>query len=170
MAQKKIGFDDSLNMGAGDMAFKRLFTPEFRNRLDARIPFAALAPEAMERIVSKFVRELEAQLADREVTLELTEKAREWLAKKGFDKAMGARPLSRVIQEEIKKALTEEILFGALEKGGHAIIDFDPKGQPRDTTIGPHDLTGGLVIRAAKADKPSGGDDEKKPKPELVDA
>ncbi|MFZ9888245.1 MAG: ATP-dependent Clp protease ATP-binding subunit ClpA [Myxococcota bacterium] len=149
LARSRIGFGDSLNLGADDVAFRRVFSPEFRNRLDARIPFLPLLPEAMERIVDKFLRELSAQLADREITLELTPQARQWLATKGYDKAMGARPLARVIQEEIKKQLTEEILFGALEKGGHALIDLDEEGSPRDPTVGPSELRGGLVIRAA---------------------
>jgi ATP-dependent Clp protease ATP-binding subunit ClpA len=158
MAKAKIGFSDELNLDAGDAAFKRLFTPEFRNRLDARVPFQPLAPEAMTLIVDKFVKELDAQLDEREVTLELTAAAREWLGAKGYDKAMGARPLTRVIQEEIKKALTDEILFGGLEKGGHAVIDLDPDGKPRDPATGPPDLEGGLVIRAEP--KPPSDEDE----------
>ncbi len=131
LAQKKIGFGDGDNVGADDNAFKRLFSPEFRNRLDARIQFDALKPEAMELVVTKFIRELEVQLADRGITLSTTDRARVWLAEKGYDKVMGARPLARVIRDEVKKPLTEEILFGALEKGGHAVIDLDPDGAPR---------------------------------------
>ena len=154
LAARKIGFGDADNMGADDVAFKRLFSPEFRNRLDARISFDPLKPEAMERIVEKFLKELEAQLADREITLEMTPAARTWLAEKGYDKAMGARPLGRVIQSEIKRPLTEEILFGALEKGGHALIDFDPEGKAQDPSVGPHTLAGGLILRCeAKSEK-----------------
>jgi ATP-dependent Clp protease ATP-binding subunit ClpA len=148
LAKARIGFGDSANMGADEVAFKRLFAPEFRNRLDARIAFEALKPEAMELIVDKFLRELRSQLADRDVTIELTPKARSWLAQKGYDRAMGARPLTRVMQDEIKKQLTEEILFGSLEKGGHAVIDLDPTAEARDPTTGPPELKGGLVIRA----------------------
>jgi ATP-dependent Clp protease ATP-binding subunit ClpA len=95
-----------------------MFTPEFRNRLDAVISFSALAPETIGRVVDKFVLQLEEQLADRNVTIELTSSARGWLAKKGYDPLFGARPLARVIQEHIKKPLAEELLFGVLAKGG----------------------------------------------------
>ena len=98
-------------------AIERMFTPEFRNRLDAIIPFASLAPEVVQRVVDKFVMQLEAQqLADRQVTIELTDEARLWLAEKGYDQRFGARPLARVIQEHIKKSLAEELLFGKLER------------------------------------------------------
>ena len=100
-----------------------MFTPEFRNRLDAIIAFANLTPEIVGRVVDKFVMQLEAQLADRNVTIELSDAARDWLAKKGYDPLFGARPLGRVIQEHIKKPLAEELLFGKLEKGG--IVDVD---------------------------------------------
>ena len=95
-----------------------MFTPEFRNRLDAIIPFAGLSAETVGRVGDKFVILLETQLADRQVSIELTDEARQWLATKGYDQRFGARPLSRVIQEHIKKALAEELLFGRLEKGG----------------------------------------------------
>ena len=95
-----------------------MFTPEFRNRLDAVVSFANLTPDVMHRVVDKFVMELEAQLTDRDVTITLTDEAREWLAVKGYDKKFGARPLARVIQEHIKKPLSEELLFGALSAGG----------------------------------------------------
>jgi ATP-dependent Clp protease ATP-binding subunit ClpA len=106
-----------------DRDYKQLFSPEFRNRLDAKIAFAALDPRVMASIVGKFVRELGAQLAERHVTIELTEGATEYLAKKGYDPDNGARPLARVIQEEIKAPLGEELLFGALENGGHVVVD-----------------------------------------------
>ena len=94
------------------------FTPEFRNRLDAVITFAGLTPEIVGRVVEKFVMQLEAQLADRNVTIELSSAAKEWLAERGYDRLYGARPLARVIQEFIKKPLAEELLFGKLVKGG----------------------------------------------------
>jgi ATP-dependent Clp protease ATP-binding subunit ClpA len=125
LARTKIGFGDSANVGADDVAYKNLFAPEFRNRLDARIAFDSLKPEAMEKIVGKFIRELEAQLFDRKITLSITDTAKTWLGEKGYDKVLGARPLQRVIRDEVKKPLTEEILFGALEHGGHAVIDLD---------------------------------------------
>ena len=105
-------------MGDDAEAIERTFTPEFRNRLDAIIPFAALSQEVVGRVVEKFVMQLEVQLADRQVTIELTDEARKWLAEKGFDQRFGARPLARVIQEHIKRHLAEELLFGRLSRGG----------------------------------------------------
>ncbi len=105
-------------MGEDEEAINRMFTPEFRNRLDATISFQALAPETIGRVVDKFILQLEEQLADRNVTIELEPEAREWLAKRGYDKLFGARPLSRVIQEHVKKPLAEELLFGSLVRGG----------------------------------------------------
>ena len=146
LAQRRIGFGDGNNLGADETAFKRLFSPEFRNRLDARIAFGPLEPASMERIVTKFLDELTGLLKERQVEIQATTEAKEWLAKKGFDPAMGARPLARVIQEEVKKPLTEEILFGELQNGGVAEIQFDPDGSSQ-ASGGPSDLTGGLKIQ-----------------------
>jgi ATP-dependent Clp protease ATP-binding subunit ClpA len=118
MAKSAIGFGSEVRIGEDEEAIKRMFTPEFRNRLDAIIPFAALTPEVVARVVEKFVMQLEAQLADRNVTIELSSAAKEWLAERGYDRLYGARPLARVIQEYIKKPLAEELLFGRLVKGG----------------------------------------------------
>ena len=118
MAKAAIGFGRDMREGEDEDAIKRMFTPEFRNRLDAVIPFAALGQEVVARVVEKFVMQLEAQLADRNVTIELSSSAKEWLAERGYDKLYGARPLARVIQEHIKKPLAEELLFGRLAKGG----------------------------------------------------
>jgi ATP-dependent Clp protease ATP-binding subunit ClpA len=118
LAKEAIGFGREQRVGDDDDAIKRMFTPEFRNRLDAIIPFAALTPEIVARVVEKFVMQLEAQLADRNVTIELSSAAKEWLAERGYDRLYGARPLARVIQENIKKPLAEELLFGRLTKGG----------------------------------------------------
>jgi ATP-dependent Clp protease ATP-binding subunit ClpA len=118
MARAAIGFGREMREGEDEDAIKRMFTPEFRNRLDAVIPFAALGQEVVARVVEKFVMQLEAQLADRNVTIELSSSAKEWLAERGYDKLYGARPLARVIQEHIKKPLAEELLFGKLAKGG----------------------------------------------------
>ncbi len=123
MAKPAIGFNQEVRVGEDMEAINRLFTPEFRNRLDAIISFASLTPEVVGRVVDKFVMQLEAQLADRQVTIELTDAAREWLAKKGYDPLYGARPLARIIQEHIKKPLAEELLFGKLEKGGVVRVD-----------------------------------------------
>ena len=118
MAKEAIGFGREVREGEDEEAIKRLFTPEFRNRLDAVITFAGLTQEIVGRVVEKFVMQLEAQLADRNVTIELSSAAKEWLAERGYDRLYGARPLSRVIQEHIKKPLAEELLFGKLVKGG----------------------------------------------------
>jgi ATP-dependent Clp protease ATP-binding subunit ClpA len=118
MAKPAIGFGREQRVGEDEEAVKRLFTPEFRNRLDAVIPFAGLTPEIVAQVVDKFVMQLEAQLADRNVTIETSSAAREWLAERGYDPLYGARPLARVIQEHIKKPLAEELLFGKLAKGG----------------------------------------------------
>jgi ATP-dependent Clp protease ATP-binding subunit ClpA len=118
LAKESIGFGRDSRVGEDDDAIKRMFTPEFRNRLDATIGFAGLTPEVVARVVEKFVMQLEAQLADRNVTIELSSAAKEWLSERGYDKLYGARPLSRVIQEYIKKPLAEELLFGKLVGGG----------------------------------------------------
>jgi ATP-dependent Clp protease ATP-binding subunit ClpA len=122
LAHEAIGFGRDTREGEDEDAIKRMFTPEFRNRLDAVIPFATLSPEVVGRVVEKFVMQLEAQLADRNVTIELSSAAKEWLAERGYDKLYGARPLARVIQEHIKKPLAEELLFGRLTKGGAAKV------------------------------------------------
>ncbi len=118
MAKSAIGFGSSKRTGEDEEALNRLFTPEFRNRLDATIPFAPLPTEVIHQVVQKFVMQLEAQLSERNVTFDLSEPAIAWLAKNGYDEKMGARPLARVIQEHIKKPLANEILFGKLKKGG----------------------------------------------------
>ena len=118
LSKAAIGFERDTRDGEDTEAINKLFTPEFRNRLDAIIPFAHLTPEIVSQIVDKFVIQLEAQLADRRVTIELNDEAREWLGRKGYDKLFGARPLARLIQEHIKKPLANELLFGKLAKGG----------------------------------------------------
>ena len=124
MAKPAIGFVREARSGEDTEAINRLFTPEFRNRLDAIIPFSGLTPEIVARVVDKFVMQLEAQLADRNVTIELSDAARQWLAEKGYEPNFGARPLARVIQEHIKKPLAEELLFGKLAKGGLVQVDL----------------------------------------------
>jgi ATP-dependent Clp protease ATP-binding subunit ClpA len=118
MAKEAIGIGRTQRTGDDEEAIKRLFTPEFRNRLDAMIPFASLAPEIVSMVVDKFVMQLEAQLSDRNVTIELDDASRKWLVDRGYDRQFGARPLARVIQEHIKKPLADELLFGKLIKGG----------------------------------------------------
>ncbi len=118
MARESIGFTTNKREGDDQEAIKRLFTPEFRNRLDATIAFDHLPPEVVRKVVEKFVLQLEAQLSERQINIELSTEAADWLATKGYDPQMGARPLSRLIQDQIKKPLAEEVLFGKLSKGG----------------------------------------------------
>lgn len=121
-AREAMGFGRERREGEDTAAIERIFTPEFRNRLDAVISFAPLDRETILQVVEKFVVQLEAQLMDRNVTIELTRPAAELLARKGYDEKMGARPLGRVIQEQIKKPLAEELLFGKLAKGGNVKV------------------------------------------------
>lgn len=125
LAKHAIGFERGAREGDDVEAIERMFTPEFRNRLDQIVPFANLSPEVMTRVVDKFVMELEMQLGERNVTIELADDARKWLAKKGYDRHFGARPLGRVIQEHIKRPLSEELLFGKLTDGGVAQVGVE---------------------------------------------
>ncbi len=118
LAKPAIGFERDERIGEDQEAIERTFTPEFRNRLDAIVPFASLSTDVVGRVVDKFIMELEVQLADRHVTIELTDEARKWLGERGYDKSFGARPLARIIQEYIKKPLADELLFGRLASGG----------------------------------------------------
>ncbi len=151
LAKPAIGFGSTKREGDDEEAINRMFSPEFRNRLDAVIGFKNLTPAVMSKVVDKFIMELEVQLGDRDVTIDLDEKARKWLAERGYDEAFGARPLARVIQEHVKKPLAEELLFGKLAKGGTvkvAVSDgkltFDlqeskPAKQSKSTKKGPGD-------------------------------
>lgn len=122
LTKTAIGFGRDTNEHASDDAIKQMFSPEFRNRLDSVINFGFLPPEVVAMVVEKFVLQLELQLADRGVEISLDEDAKAWLADKGYDRAYGARPLSRVIQEHIKTPLADELLFGKLAKGGEVIV------------------------------------------------
>ncbi len=122
LAKPAIGFGREAREGDDEEAINRMFSPEFRNRLDAVISFANLSPEVVHRVVDKFIVQLEGQLADRNVTIELFDEARDWLAKKGYDRLYGARPLARVIQEYVKKPLADKLLFGELIDGGHVKV------------------------------------------------
>lgn len=141
MEKAPIGFGRDARSGEDKEAIGRLFTPEFRNRLDATVPFAHLAAETVRHVVDKFIAKLEAQLAERHVQIELSEEARDWLADKGYDRSNGARPLARLIAEKIKKPLADEVLFGNLSRGGTVTViikDDEPAfafNQPR--TLGP---------------------------------
>ncbi|MFZ5668016.1 MAG: ATP-dependent Clp protease ATP-binding subunit ClpA [Pseudomonadota bacterium] len=143
--RQTIGFGRGKADGESEEAIKRLFTPEFRNRLDAVVAFKPLTPEIIRQVVQKFVLQLEAQLADRNVTIETSDEAADWLAKNGFDELYGARPLARVIQEHIKKPLADDILFGKLAKGGHVKVVL------RD---------GKIAFEFAIDDKPRSGEQE----------
>src|SRR4051812_30691151 len=151
-AKESIGFGRGKRTGEDEEAIKKLFTPEFRNRLDATIAFAPLGRDTIDRVVEKFVLELEAQLTDRDVTFDLTPEATRWLGEKGYDDAFGARPLARVIQDHIKKPLADEILFGKLKNGGTVRVLLD-----RDTDR----LVFEFVTEEPAADK------KKKPKEEV---
>ena len=121
-----IGGEESLEE---DREFKRLFAPEFRNRLDARIRFDRLSQDVMGRIVDKFIAELEGQLGERKVVLELSDEARAWLATRGYDPQFGARPMRRLVHEELRRRLADELLFGKLVKGGVVEIDLEGEGE-----------------------------------------
>ncbi|MCK6417680.1 MAG: ATP-dependent Clp protease ATP-binding subunit ClpA [Alphaproteobacteria bacterium] len=151
MARAPIGFEREMRIDEDMDAVRKMFTPEFRNRLDAIVPFQNLKPETVEKVVDKFVIQLEGQLAEKNVSIELSSEARAELARLGFDPAMGARPLARVIQEKIKRPLAEEILFGKLEKGGLVIVEFtdgaftfevdETKPRPRESMPVKSDIT-----------------------------
>jgi ATP-dependent Clp protease ATP-binding subunit ClpA len=144
MAKPSIGFERYDREGDDEEAIEKLFSPEFRNRLDAIVSFDNLSKDVMNKVVDKFVMELESQLSDRDVTISLTDQARSWLAEKGFDKRFGARPLARVIQDFIKKPLSEELLFGELTEGGsikvkvkNKVLEFEYiSGVPTDRAKG----------------------------------
>jgi ATP-dependent Clp protease ATP-binding subunit ClpA len=146
----RVGFGERGKKGDEDRAYKNTFSPEFRNRLDARIRFKALDPSVMGNIVDKFVKELGALLGDREVSVEVDEPARKYLAEKGYDPENGARPLARVIEQEIKQKLGDEILFGALENGGHIRVGFAGEA-----------LTFVFEAKAPDSDEADDADDEK---------
>ncbi len=186
LARPAIGFERDIREGDDTEAIEKMFSPEFRNRLDANITFASLPPEVIARVVEKFIMELEAQLGDRAVSIELTQPAREWLGRKGYDKRYGARPLARVIQEHIKKPLADELLFGKLIKGGlvrvkveNSKIAFDypdppPSAKPakpaKDEDEGSSEASEapGTKDQTPPPDEPDGDDDDRK-KTELVD-
>ncbi len=128
MIKPPIGFQRTKREGDDEEAINRMFSPEFRNRLDAVIPFANLPPEVIAKVVEKFIFELEAQLHDRNVTIELSDDANKWIASKGYDEQFGARPLARVIQEHIKRPLADELLFGKLKGGGTVRVVVEDKG------------------------------------------
>jgi len=128
MAATAIGFGEQSNEGKDQQAIEKLFSPEFRNRLDGVVHFQTLPPAAVERVVDKFMKELIDQLAEKNVRIALTDDARRYLAEKGYDKTFGARPMARLIQSEVKQVLADEILFGQLQNGGRVEIDLGEDG------------------------------------------
>ena len=126
MQSRAVGFgSEDIDTSKANKALEKMFTPEFRNRLDKIVTFAALDSEVIKKVAGKMLGELELQLADREVRLSYTDAARDWIAKKGYDKKMGARPMARLIDEKVKEALVDELLFGRLENGGSVRVDLD---------------------------------------------
>ena len=130
-AKNGIGFGRGTREEENEEAIRRLFAPEFRNRLDAIVSFQHLTPEIIRNVVQKFIIQLEAQLQERHVQIELTDNATDWLAKRGYDQAFGARPLARVIQEHVKKPMADELLFGRLKAGGIVKVDIDPEDEQK---------------------------------------
>jgi ATP-dependent Clp protease ATP-binding subunit ClpA len=134
MSRPSIGFAQADNSSDGMEAIKRLFAPEFRNRLDAIIQFNSLDARTIQRVVDKILVEVEAQLEQKGVQLHIDDTAREWLAKRGYDPKMGARPMARLVQEEIKRPLAEDLLFGSLVNGGHAYVSLGSDDKLKITT------------------------------------
>ncbi len=128
-SRRSMGFTPQDQSSDGMEAIRKQFTPEFRNRLDAIIQFNGLAAEVIERVADKFIRDLRHQLAEKRVTIEVSDGARAWLAEQGYDPKMGARPMARLIQDKIKRPLADELLFGRLANGGHVQVNLDKKGE-----------------------------------------
>jgi ATP-dependent Clp protease ATP-binding subunit ClpA len=129
LSKSSIGFTDSKKAGDEMAEIKRMFTPEFRNRLDATISFAPLDEKIILQVVDKFLMQLEVQLTEKKVDVTYTEALKKYLAKNGFDPLMGARPMARLIQDTIRRALADELLFGKLANGGKVTIDVDADGK-----------------------------------------
>jgi len=122
ISRRSIGFTEQNHASDGMEAIKKMFTPEFRNRLDSVIQFAPLSTDVVRTVVDKFIAELEAQISDRKVQIEIDDEAKDWLVEKGYDEKMGARPMARLIQEHIKKPLAEMLLFGELENRSGMVL------------------------------------------------
>ena len=170
MSKTAIGFGSSKRTGDDTEAINRLFTPEFRNRLDATIPFGNLPLPVIMKVVEKFVFQLEAQLADRGITIELTDDATKWLAETGYDEKFGARPLSRVIQEHIKKPLADEVLFGKLEHGGTVKIAVEGEGLKRHLAFEYFPADPSKRAKTKEELEDDEDDDDEGNEPELIEA
>lgn len=151
MARQGIGFGDVSKADAGDEAVKKMFSPEFRNRLDAIVPFAYLPTEVISRVVDKFILQLELQLAEQNVHIQFDGEARKWLGARGYDKLYGARPMARLIQEKVKQPLAEELLFGKLANGGEVHVSVKDEALAFELTPAPPKL----VKKKPKGKKPS---------------
>ena len=158
MARQGIGFGDVSKEDAGDEAVKRMFTPEFRNRLDAIVPFTYLGKETVGRVVDKFILQLELQLAEQNVDIQFDKASREWLADKGYDKLYGARPMARLIQEKIKQPLAEELLFGKLADGGEVQVTVKDGKPSFVTTPAPPKVPRTKAKKPAAKPRAKGGD------------
>ncbi len=157
MARQGIGFGDVSKADAGDEAVKKMFSPEFRNRLDAIVPFAYLGGEVIARVVDKFILQLELQLADQNVHIQFDSDARAWLGKRGYDRLYGARPMARLIQEKVKQPLAEELLFGKLAHGGEVHVSVKDEVLAFELTPAPPKLDRKAKAKAAKKPASRGG-------------
>ena len=154
MAAEGIGFGNVSKEDASEEAVKRMFTPEFRNRLDAIVPFGYLPTEVVARVVDKFILQLELQLADRNVHIDLDDEARKWLTDRGYDRLYGARPMGRLVQEKIKQPLAEELLFGKLIHGGEVKVRIKDNAPAFEIVPAPPKVSKAKAKAAkAKADK-----------------
>jgi ATP-dependent Clp protease ATP-binding subunit ClpA len=150
--RQSIGFGAGSKEEASEEAVKKMFTPEFRNRLDAIVPFGFLGAETVSRVVDKFILQLELQLAEQNVHIQFDSDARSWLAKRGYDKLMGARPMARLIQDKVKQPLAEELLFGKLSTGGEVHVSVKDDGLAFELTpAAPKVAKPGKPKKAAKA-------------------
>ncbi len=165
LARVRVGFGQRNQRGDDDKAFKNTFSPEFRNRLDARIRFDALSPSVMLNIVDKSVKELAAQLREREVSIELTDRARRYLAIVGYDRDNGARPLARLVQERVKRPLGDELLFGKLSSGGHVRVDVPEAALEGATTLADEDTAPITFEYETQSQLPAPGIDAATPGP-----
>ena len=165
LAKSAVGFAREGRVGEDGEAINRMFTPEFRNRLDSIIGFSPLSPDVVSRVVDKFVIQLEERLADRKVSIELTDEVRTWLAKRGYEPSFGARPLGRLIQDKIKKPLAEELLFGSLSNGGVVRVEVKEEKLSFSYPSGDAPMSDDLVAKRPPKKKRGG---RKKKMPEFA--